>query len=892
MAYRSPDATQPSLDHAALPLESRPLLPPGLLAGLLVAAGAAGGMESEPSPMSLALAVLLAVGGVSLATRRSTSRPVARMAGAVAALLGAGLLSGLSIPRPTTEPLLEAADQSGEPVRFVGRLAQPVSRHLAPPRWRGVALQPRMSLIIDLTHVSGPDGWRPVQARVRLGSEETPLEGAVGDLVEGSARLVAPRAPQNPGEPDSRPALRRRGIAYVGGLQRGSLLLLEPAPSITRWSERFRARFAAYCRERLGVTADRSDAADVAALVAALAVGERGGVSPELGESFNASGLAHVLSISGLHLAVAVLALAWLLTRLLALSPWLCRRVAPARLAAMITLPVTLLYVVVTGAPAPAVRSGLGTGLLLLGRALGRDTGGINTLGWTLALMAVLDPACLFEPSAQLSFLGVLGLIAVAPVLRRWLPIAAPRDLVTESRWRRRLVNLREAVLQGALATLAATLATAPLTAWYFERASLVAAVANLVAWPASTLIVPSGALGAVLFALDRDLGGPLVSLAGLCGHALCRCARWFEQWPLASISVAPPSPLQLTGYTLLMVALCGAGRWSRRAMRRTALAGALLLLWPQVTASLRGDPAEGKLEVTFLSVGQGDATFVRFPGGSTLLVDAGGEASMRSDPGARVVTPFLRWRGVHRLDRVVASHPHPDHIGGLPSVLRRLDVGELWHDGEHADEGPAGELYTLARTLGIEVRTFVQGLPASCPGLVPLAQELPQVAALAIGDPRCRPPAPEWRIDGVRVELLHPRGGPDHSHYAELGENDNSLVLRLTHGNVRVLLPGDLEHEGESLLLASGHDLSADLLKAPHHGSRTSSTPGFVEAVRPRHVVFCVGRHNMFGFPRQEVVDRYAAAGCQRHRTDEGAVRFVSDGISISADRYVDDMF
>jgi competence protein ComEC len=167
----------------------------------------------------------------------------------------------------------------------------------------------------------------------------------------------------------------------------------------------------------------------------------------------------------------------------------------------------------------------------------------------------------------------------------------------------------------------------------------------------------------------------------------------------------------------------------------------------------------------------------------------------------------------------------------------------------------------------------------------------MPQVAALAVGDPRCAPPPPRHTVEGVDIEVLHPLNGPDRAAFPELGENDNSLVLRLTYGDVHVLLPGDAEHEGESLLLARGADLSADLLKAPHHGSRTSSTRDFIEAVKPKYVVFCVGLKNQFGFPAPEVDERYAQAKCARYRTDlDGAVTFSTDGREWAVERFLDD--
>jgi competence protein ComEC len=676
-------------------------------------------------------------------------------------------------------------------------------------------------------------------------------------------------APSNPGEPDRRPRLRRAGVAYVGALERGALAVTKISTGWSRKAEVFRERFTAFVRERLG-DGDRS------ALVAALAVGERGGVSVDLNNAFNASGLAHVLSISGLHLAVAVLALAWALRRLFALSAALSSWISPRRLAASVALPITAIYIVLIGAPAPAVRAGLGT-------ALGRDADVLNTLGWSLAAIALMDPAALDQPSTQLSFVGVVGLVYFTSRLRDWVPFAAPRP---EDRGARAtFAHVREALLLLAIGTTAATLATAPITAYYFERTSLVAAAANVVAWPASTFIVPSGALAALLFPVAPGIAGYLVDIAGWCAWGLSWCASFFASWPAAAVHVPAPSLPAIAAYTVAIVCLVNARRWPLRYAMSGVGVGLVSLAW----LSWKPLRVPGRLEVTFLSVGQGDSTVIRFPHGATMVVDAGGVISQRYDPGERVVTPFLQSQGVSTIDLLVASHPHPDHIGGLPSLLKQFTVGEFWHNGDVRPGGPLESLIKAARANGTTVRTFVQDLPAHCAGLPPLSDVLPQVAALSVGDPRCMGTPPVRSLDGVNIEVLHPLNGPERSAFPELGENDNSLVLRLTYGKTHVLLAGDVEKDGESILLARGVDLSADVLKAPHHGSRTSSTPALVSAVKPRHVVFCVGLNNQFNFPAEEVDRRYAEAHCARYRTDlDGAVTFATDGDQLTVDRFL----
>src|SRR5690606_21294711 len=257
---------------------------------------------------------------------------------------------------------------------------------------------------------------------------------------------------------------------------------------------------------------------------------------------------------------------------------------------------------------------------------------------------------------------------------------------------------------------------------------------------------------------------------------------------------------------------------------RRVAVAGIVVAV--AAAAILRlPPPPDGKLHVVFLPVGQGDSTLLVLPDGSAVLVDAGGDLR-GTDVAKRRVLPWLRRRGIDRLAALAVSHLHPDHAGGVPDVLRALEVDELWTSGR-----------PLTGPWGAPIATAIaeRGIPHR---------------RLAAGDVLARA--------GVRIEVLGPPDVEGSKDDPARGNNDASLVLRRGHAAVAVLLPGDVEEIGELALLESGADLRADLLKAPHHGSRTSSTAAFVEAVGSAHVVFCVGHRNRFGFPHEDVVERY----------------------------------
>jgi competence protein ComEC len=258
-------------------------------------------------------------------------------------------------------------------------------------------------------------------------------------------------------------------------------------------------------------------------------------------------------------------------------------------------------------------------------------------------------------------------------------------------------------------------------------------------------------------------------------------------------------------------------------------------------------------LVVTFLDVGQGDAAVIEAPGGGTMLIDGGGSRDGTFDTGARIVEPFLRARGITRLQIVALSHPHPDHLNGLLRILQRFPVDVFWSSGDDGRNPEYRHLLSLARANQIPT---------------------PAVTARSLGGAQVQPVAPF--VDGA----IGPPAG--------LTVNDASLVLRVAVGAHAVLFPGDLEADGEGELAgrpAVGDVVAADVLKVPHHGSRTSSTGELLDAVAPRVAIMSLGWRNQFHFPAPEVLARYAARGIRTLRTDrDGAVT-----VALTADGRID---
>jgi competence protein ComEC len=668
---------------------------------------------------------------------------------------------------------------------------------------------------LEVQLLSSPHGRALLTAR---GWDALPAPSARLRLV---TRLRPVTVATNPGEPDWGHARARRGVAWTGSVRERDVALVAEGSSWGRDRAYLQQRFARFVRAL-------APGPESAGLFLALSAGRRAELDDALEEDFARSGLAHVLSVSGLHVAGLSLAL-------LAVARWLAavvlhriRSVDLRRWAAPACLPPAWLYVAWTGWQGPAVRSALMWSLGALALAAARLPDGPSLLGWAALLMLTVSPGGVADLSLQLSFLALMGLMVGTPALRDALPLLRPRE-AGGSRFgavRRAL----EPVLAAACGSLAAVLWTLPVLSSTFGRTSLVGVLSNVVALPLSAALTVTAAGTAALFPVSPGL-------AGLPGWAGCHMAAWLA-WLARAAAQLPGAALELPPlgawgagcwYAGLSAWALGRGRW--RAWG--ALAPAALL------ASWVGMPAGWGpgLVITFLDVGQGDATVVSSRG-RHLLVDGGG-VPHGSDPGERVVVPFLRHERIGRLALAVLTHPHPDHALGLASTLRHVPVEALWL-GAGSEEGP------LTRS----VREAARGA---------------QVVHVHRG-------SPPLRLGEALVEVLGP---PEDDALLE-SVNDRSVVLGITHGRVRVLLTGDMEADAEGLMPI----WPADVLKAPHHGSRTSSTAPFLERVRPRVAVFCVGRENRFGFPAPEVQARYEALGATCYRTDlHGAVRVESDG-------------
>ena len=554
--------------------------------------------------------------------------------------------------------------------------------------------------------------------------------------------------------------------------------------------------------------------------------------------NFNATGTSHVLVISGANITIVAALFSLIFGRLLG-----------KRRAYWLTLAGIALYVLLVGADAAVVRAGLMGGLFVTALYLGRRATAYVSLLATAVLLTLLNPLALWDVGFQLSFAATLSLILFTPLLERWFERGLSRFTGPERA--RRGVRLLSGVL---IVTLAAQVLTLPLVAYRFGRLSLVAPLANLLILPVQMPIMIGGGLAAILGLVPalQPLAQVVAWLPWLSLTYTTAVVRWLARWPWASVEIERGAAAWLA---LIYLALLVLGWLVVRAKRRAArpdipalpakatwLALGLLLAAAILTGLALAQLPDGRLHVAFLDVGQGDAILITTPTGQQVLLDGGpSPAALTSALGREM--PF--WD--RSLDLVIMSHPDADHITGLVSVLERYRV-DGWADSGYPDD---------------------DAVYARC---LELLQEQ--------GVPRYQVRAGE-RFDlgqGIALEVLHPP--PTLMVGSESDSNNNSLVVRLVWGEASFLLTGDVEAEGERLLLHSGQPLEADVLKVAHHGSGGSSTEAFLAAVAPRYAVISVGADNHFGHPAPAVLERLGERGATIVRTDEqGTVEFTTDG-------------
>lgn len=786
-------------------------------------------MPLESRRMRLVLLVIVA-GAMRMAVARLPAPPVATPADGDATMGVLGDVAVDTVGNAVADASVDASVDDRDAERIRGIVSGPVED--APDRRQFV--------------IAAGDTRILVTARA-------PLPPVLpGDTVVVEGWLRTPRGYRNPGAVDMRRVVAARGASLTMSARQVEITAAGWSP--WRWPTAVQRRASAFVAGRGAAPVGPEDAN---AVVRAMVLGDRAGLGPALTERFRDAGVSHVLAVSGLHLAVVALLVFAAVRRswaaLSALAPGLTRSLSPELVAALAAAPVAIAFTMITGGRISTLRALLVVLLVLAGAATARRARVVDALGAAALVLLLVQPASLFDPSFQLSFAATATLA---------LALGGSPARAAET-----LPGRAGRALWGLLcASLWATLATAPFAALAFGRVALGGIAANLIVVPLTELvIVPVGLLGVVTAGVWTAAGGALVDLAVVAAGVVVWVADQVAR-VAPVLDVPPPGAWELAGCALLWTAaVCAVRRaWPARTCAIVAGAGAGVLATVWIASAWVRPALQDELRVTFLDVGQGDAAVVELPGGGVWMIDSGGlpfvigardmdEAERRrlaGLPGERAVARFLAERRIDRIDVMVLSHPHPDHYEGLRAVARKVEIGALWLARPH----------DRARTA-----------PSYRDLLTELSDRGTRIVYPQLGRPLVQ--------GGARMTALAPRYLDGTAAADPISSiNDNSLVVLVAFAGRSVLFTGDIEEEGEALLVERyGAALRADVVKVPHHGSRTSSTADLVAATAPAWAVISCGVANRFDFPGAGVVARWQDAGARVLRTDRvGAVTVV----------------
>jgi len=659
---------------------------------------------------------------------------------------------------------------------------------------------------------------RPIRGRLRVSvkhsDEGLKLPGLlVGDRVRLSAQLVPPSEYRNFRKAFSKIYLETQNLHVLGSSKSPSLVErigTDRRYLPVRWISKLRRDCLRLIERSFADPGRPGGISPEGTVFEALVLGERSRMDAETTLALQKTGLYHLFAISGAHIAI-VSALLFLLFRFFRIGE---------RPSYALLLLLLVFYGFLVEGRASVVRAVIMAAAFIVGKLLWKDAPLLNTISASALAILCVQPAQLFDAGFQLTYAATFGLILFYPSIRSVLPALPLKisDLFALS--------------------VAAQVAVMPIIAATFHRVIFSGLILNLIGVPLVTVVMAAGYVFLPTAFVFPFLAGAGASVLAFLLRVFQASTRLLDGLPFLSSRVpTPPGPVVVGYYTfLLLLLLPRRFAWPRR-VAAAGFAAALAVLTIHPFSSAVKD-----LTVTVIDVGQGEAILVEFPGTSKMLIDGGGLPTGTFDIGENVVSPFLWDKGIKRIDRLVLTHPHPDHLNGLVAVARNFRIGEFW-------EGAAAPENERYRALQDELRPV---------------------------DHRRIARGFSQNVGGVDIAVLSPALVSE----TDLPGNDSSLVIRLAYGTTAVLLTGDIGRDVENELLAAGLDVRAQVLKAPHHGSDSSSSKEFLAAVGPRFVIVSAGRGNRIGLPHPDVLARYEKSGARVLRTDlQGAVEIRSDG-------------
>ncbi len=723
-----------------------------------------------------------------------------------------------------------------QPISFSGTTTYQPERGEA---WDACYARGELQLLSDPTQVVSAKFLVRFQSLVPL---------RYGKQITLTGVLQQPQDKRNPGGFDYRAYLARQDVVGIvdakGFLRIGAQRGFPPL----RWIEALRIQTERVIDDIYTKKGGTVEPSLHAQLLKGILLGKRSDLPTETLDLFRNSGTFHVLAVSGLHVGLIAMFCYFGFSRFRLPQKMLC----------LLTIAAVLIYACLIGFRPSVFRASLMAILFLFATLIDRDADLFNLLAFAALVLLLLNPQQLWDVGFQLSFVAVASIVYFVPKMEGALrQLWENEDNSPSQDGIPVLTRFRKAAVKWLVlsyfVTLAAQIGTTPLIAYYFFRAYPLGILAGPFAVGLVSVIVAVGMVSVCI----GFIWLPFAKLFALLNHTvtsifLALIGVFGQTWGV--VKLTPPT---LGIFVFYIACFLGLAHWRYvyKHWRVSSLIGlSVIVLWVWSAAFHE----KGRLlEVVTLDVGQGDAAFIKFPDNRTMLVDGGiqrryyNEKKRRwveYDIGKRVLEPYFDFHGIRKLDMVVLTHPDIDHGGGLGHILENFEVGRVLGISDiPLNSETHRRLHAIVNT---------NNIPYSFPYAGEI--ELTPTATLNLLHP----------IDAASTNLL------------DQDKNDDSLVMKLTYGEADILFTGDIGEKAESRLIASGQDLRSEVLKVPHHGSRTSSSAPFIDAVQPRYAIFSLGQSGQYQFPHPDVVARYRERGCVQLRTDElGAITLRTDG-------------
>jgi len=718
----------------------------------------------------------------------------------------------------------------------------------------------KISLVIQCIRIVEDNSYRQVSGNIRLTIPDD-LNFQYGDFIRFHTSLKKIQSFQNPGGFNYERYMNLQGIYATGFVANNSNIILlrqNTASGIKLKLETFRL----YLKEIIYQNASTPQRE----IIEAMTIGNQNAIPADVRDNFNKTGTSHILSISGLHIGMVAAMTFFVISLILKSSEYLMLRLNIIKAAAAAAFLMVLIYALIAGMGVTVIRSALMALVFMCALFLDRQKDIYNALALSALIILVISPDALFDISFQLSFMSVLAIIYIVP---RFNNLSFPL-LDGLPFWWQKIIRH---IFLSILVCIAATVGTIPLIVFYFNRVSAITIITNLIAVPLLGTIALVFCMVFILCAFFSPvIAGFFIKISSFFVQISVDIINYLASLSWSSISFTKPNITEIVIFYLLIfislrfIDLRHVSGIKKGFLERYPLFLKFILitlifffiadavyLWSK-------DKFSSDLRVTAIDVGQGSSTLVRFPGGKNMLIDGGGFPDSSFDMGKLVIAPFLYHERISKIDIVVLSHPHPDHLQGLLYITDNFDVQEIWTTGLRLDDENFRHWEKIISRKQIKVNLMSAQSP-----------------------PR--------EINDVQINILWPlrplKIDATDQFYDMV--NDESMVIKIIYGQVSFLIPADISSSVERLLIKSGKNLHSDVLFAPHHGSSRSSSADFIRKVSCRWALISSGKNNPFHHPHPATIKRLTAANVNILRTDQdGAITVATDGAKIALDTYV----